>query len=43
MVADTLGDNIEAAEDEIIITEGNMDELYGRWLGQRRRLSLLRK
>ncbi|KAN0076321.1 hypothetical protein V8E54_006463 [Elaphomyces granulatus] len=43
MVADMLGDNIEAAEDEIIITEGNMDELYGRWLGQRRRLSLLRK
>jgi hypothetical protein len=39
MVADMLGD-IEADENEIIITNDNMGELYGRWLTQRRRFSL---
>jgi hypothetical protein len=38
MVADMLG--IEADENEIIITNDNMGELYGRLLTQRRRFSL---
>ncbi|RUS20692.1 hypothetical protein BC937DRAFT_94575 [Endogone sp. FLAS-F59071] len=36
MVADMLGDKIEADEDEIVIAKDNMKDLYGKWLAQHR-------